>query len=212
MKRITELTKEEIRRDREQDGMTLYQLVAKYGISKSTVAGIIKGCDNTRVLKASPSRRVVEDVIPKDRPNLSKVNLGEAARQMICGRLMLNGVNVFKPIAEDTTIDLLVLRSDGSVLKCQCKYIFPEKNGRHIMSLCASRGNHARRVVKHRYKHEEVDVFTGFASENDGVYVIPNKDTNGVNSLGFWIMRKPHGTNGGGIDTAIYLNRFDLLK
>jgi hypothetical protein len=173
---------------------------------------IIQGCDSSRVVRASPTRTVVKDVSPKDRPQLSKVNLGEAARQMICGRLMLNGVNVFRPLAEDTTIDLLVLRKDGGVLKCQCKYIYPAKSGKHVMSLYASRGNHSRMVVKHRYQKEEVDVFIGYAGENDGVYIIPNADTKGVKTLGFWIMRKNQGTNGGGIDTAVYLNRFDLLK
>jgi len=91
MKRVTDEVRKQIRRDREQEGMTLYQLVDKYGRSKSTIAGIIKGCDTSNVKRAAPGRKVVSATEPMERPNLSKVDLGEAARQMICARLMFAG-------------------------------------------------------------------------------------------------------------------------
>jgi hypothetical protein len=39
-----------------------------------------------------------------------EANLGEAARQVIAGRMLLAGLDVFHPIGEDTPVDLLVLR------------------------------------------------------------------------------------------------------
>ena len=210
--RIPEAMRAQMRTDRES-GMTLTQLVGKYGRSKSTVSMTVRGCDTSKVVCAAPGKKVVSVVVSKERPNLSKVDIGEASRQMICARLMFNEVKVFRPMTKDTSTDLLVMKEDGTVLKCQCKYVYPSGNGRHIMNLFASRKNkQSNRVVKHRYSLQEVDFFLGYCADNDGVYVIPNSDTTGTSSLAFWVLRSSMGSNGKGIDTSQYLNRFDLLK
>lgn len=211
MKKISDDVRKNIREDREQEGLTLSQLVRKYEISKSSAFSIIQGCDDSKVRRASPSRRVVEVASFKERPKLSKVDIGKAARQMICARLMWNEIKVFRPMTEDTSTDLLVLRADGRVLKCQCKYVFPRQDGCHVMSLSTTRGN-STGTKKHRYSLEEVDFFLGYCQDNDGVFVIPNMDTNGVKQLVFWVSRQAQGNCGKGIGTGRYLNRFDLLK
>jgi hypothetical protein len=210
MKRIPEATRTQMRADRES-GMTLTELVKKYERSKSTVFLTVRGCDTSKV--AWTVRRKTEDVLPKLRPSLSKTDIGEAARQMICARLMLNGVTVFRPMTEDTPIDLLVMKNDGGVLRCQCKYIFPIGDGKHVMSLFAVRKNGPKdKAVKHRYSLEEVNFFLGYCFDNDGVYVIPNTETKGVNQLAFWVLRDSAGSCGHGLDTKRFLNAFDLLK
>jgi hypothetical protein len=214
MKRISEDIRRLIRLDRETLGLTIYQLSKKYGHSKSSVHTIIYGCDNSKVLHASPKRRVVEQVTPMLRPNLSKGDLGEAARQIICARLMLSGVKVFRPMSEDTPTDLLVLRKDGTVLKCQCKYIYPCSRGNHVMNLFSTRKSGPNsQAIRHRYTTDEVDYFLGYCGDNDGVYVISNRETNGVNQLAFWILREPHGSNGlVSLDMKKRLGMFEQLK
>src|SRR6185503_5013244 len=142
-------------------------------LTRSTAYKAIAGMDDSRVQKASPSRRVAP-IVRSSRPPLSKTNLGEAARQLIAARLMLAGLSVFQPLGEDTPVDLLVLRRDGVALKCQCKCMFLTRSDAHAMSLCAVRkwGPNAK-VVKHRYRSDEVDFFLGYAVENDAVYVLP---------------------------------------
>lgn len=134
--------------------------------------------------------------VQKDRPSLSKGNLGEAARQIICARLMMAGYSVFRPMFEDTPIDLLVMTKDGSFKRCQCKYIWPRKNGSHAMSLITVRKNGVGfRAVRHRYTTEEVDFFLGYCLVNDSIYVIPNRDLIGREQLTFWITRTPTKNN-----------------
>ena len=77
------------------------------------------GCLTRKINK----RKTVDPAIRGARPDLSKANLGAAAQQMICARMMMAGVQLFRPMIEDTPIDLLVLTSTGTALKCQCKYI-----------------------------------------------------------------------------------------
>lgn len=211
---INENIKVEIRKDREENGTTLYELVKKYKLSKSSVFEIIRGCDNSNVKKASKTRTVVRKVEAMERPSLSKTDLGEASRQMICARLMLNGVKVFRPMTEDTPIDLLVLKGDGTVVKGQCKYIFPTKRGCHQMPLCSVRKNGANsKAVKHIYTETEVDFFFGYCCDNDTVYVIPFSEAIGRSELHFWILRKCVGSNGKFVfDEQQWRNRFDLLK
>jgi hypothetical protein len=50
---------------------------------------MIRGCDTSKLVRAAPGRRIVYEVESKERPDLSKTDLGEASRQMICARLML---------------------------------------------------------------------------------------------------------------------------
>ena len=213
MKATPELV-EAIRKDREECGMTLYELVAKYGLAKSTVFLIIRNMNASKVRRAAPSRRVVLDVEPMKRPNLSKTDIGEASRQMICARLMLNEVKVFRPMTEDTPTDLLVLKRDGAVAKCQCKYAWPASQGNHVLNLFATRKNGPRSVaVEHRYTKDEVDFFLGYCLDNDMVYVIPFDACNGKRQLAMWILRDPTGNNGtASFDCKRYAGAYDLLK
>jgi hypothetical protein len=212
MKRLTSEQKTFIRQDRES-GMTLTQLMKKYGLAKTTVFYVIRGCDSSKVIRAAPKRRVVVSVQAKKRPELSRVDLGEAARQMICARLMLAGVMVFRPMTEDTSIDLLVLKNNEHIVKCQCKYIYPTKQGPHAISLFSRRGGSKQKVRKHRYPGGEIDVFLGYCWDNDAVYVIPNADTGNKLELHLWILRKPVGKNQwGNIDAEQYKNKFSLLR
>jgi hypothetical protein len=214
MNRISDDVREQIREDREQKGFTLSQLVDHYGGSKSTIALIIKGCDSSKVMRASSVRRVVVGVKAKARPDLSKTDLGEAARQMICARLMLNGVKVFRPMTEDTPTDLLVLKGDGTVAKCQCKYAFPVNSGCHVLPLCSVRKNgHNTKAVKHRYTQDEVDFFLGYCQDNDAVYVIPFQIAGSRLSLRLWVLRSRQGSNGDkGFNENEWRGRFELLK
>ena len=205
---------EAIRKDREQEGMTLYQLVTKHGLSKSTIHNIIKGMDASLVKRASPSRRVVQTVDHEVRPDLSKTDLGEASRQMICARLMLAGVKVFRPMTEDTPTDLLVLKSDGKVLQCQCKYIWPTRRGCHMMNLYAVRKNGPNsKAVLHPYTAQEVDVFLGYCLDNDSVYIIPHAACGGRKMLTLWINRPSAGSCGtDGLDCSVFAKAYDQLR
>jgi len=202
----------QIQKAREEGGLTLSQLESRFpGVSRSTIYKHIKGCDASKVQRASPTRRVVTNPSPVERPPLSKSNIGEAARQIISARLMLNGLDVYRPLSEDTPIDLLVL-VDGSALKCQCKYIYPTPNGSHTMLFRSVRKNGPnRQAVSHRYTHLEVDFFLGYCLDNDSVYVFPYEAAGGRLSTPLWILRKPCGTNGKSLNTEPYLNAFHLI-
>ena len=212
MKRIPEDVRLQMREDRES-GMTLGQLLAKYDWPKSTISLTVKGCDTSKVVHAAPGKRVVQRVVPKVRPSLSKTDLGEAARQMICARLMLSGVKVFRPMTEDTPIDLLVLSKDGKVLRCQCKYVYPDKRGAHVLT-CHSSGRGTERGIKsHVYGEDEVDFFLGYCSDDDAVYVVPRKVTSGKSSMSLWILRDScYANEMKGFDAKIYKNAFDLVR
>lgn len=212
-RRIPDEIRQQIQRAREREGLTLPALVTRFGHSKSTIYGIIKDCDSSRVQRAAPTRPVVPQVVPQKRPPLSKVDLGEAARQIIAARLMWAGVKVFRPMTEDTPIDLLVLAGNKAV-KCQCKYIYPEPRGNHAMNLTATRKNNpAKKTHTHRYTTDEVDFFLGYCLDNDTVYVIPNADTGGRKTLTFWVLREPRGRNHHvPLDTAPYAAAYQLLS
>jgi hypothetical protein len=213
-KKVTPELAAAIKVDRETNGSTLYDLASRYGLSKSTTFNIIRGCDASKVKRASPKRRVVQPITGVDRPLLSKTDLGEAARLLICARLMLNGVKVFRPLTEDTPTDLLVLKGDNSIARCQCKYIYPTAIGCHNMNLTSVRKSGPNTKAKtHRYTLAEVDFFLGYCLDNDSVYVIPNRDTNGVKCLAFWVLRDSVGRNGGNaLDTSKCRSAYGLLK
>src|SRR5262245_47194947 len=137
--KLTQDVLEAIRVDREDRGFTLTAIMERYALARSTAYQAIAGLDDSKVVRASPSRRVVQPIDRPPRPPLSKANLGEAARQIIAARMMLAGLYVFQPLGEDTPVDLLVLRRDGTALKCQCKCMFVDRNGAHVMNLCAVR-------------------------------------------------------------------------
>ena len=212
MSKITEEIKTVIRKDREAGGSTLYDLAKKYGFSKSSIFNIIKDCNDSNVTKSSPSRKVIETVTSVERPKLSKTDIGEASRQMIIARLMFNTVTVFKPMTEDTPTDLLILKKDGKILKCQCKYIYPAEKGNHILPLCSVRKNGpGDKAVKHIYTKDEVDYFLGYCLDNDSVYVIPLSSCNGRSCLSLWILREPSEERYKN-EVEQYRNNFEDLK
>lgn len=186
-----------IRVDREERGMTLTTIMARHGLSRGTAYKAIEDMDDSKVVRASPTRRVVPPFVRPPRPPLSKANLGETARQLIAARMMQAGLYVFQPLGEDTPVDLLVLRDDGVALKCQCKTMFVNANGAHVMPVCAVRkwGPNAK-VVKHRYTREEVDFFIGYAFDVDCAYVFPYEVTAHIKTMLYtWILRQPMGRN-----------------
>jgi hypothetical protein len=164
--KLTPEVLEAVRADREERGLTLTQIMKRHDLPRSTAYNAITGLDDSKVQRASPSRRVVAPLDVPSRPPLSKANLGEASRQLIAGRMLLAGLDVFQPLGEDTPIDLLVLRADGRALKCQCKTMFVDKTGVHVMPLCSVRkwGPKAK-AIQHRYTRDEVDFFVGYAVE-----------------------------------------------
>lgn len=210
--KISDTIRQAIRNDRELNGMTLYQLVEKYEFSKSSIFEIIKHCDDSKVKAASPSRRATIKLSPAmERPKLSKADLGEATRQMISARLMLHGFTVYKPMTEDTPIDLLLLGANERIIKCQCKYIWPSKKADcHVMACVSIRKNGANRTAyKHIYTKNEVDFFMGYCLDNDSVYIIPFSEIQNRTMIHFWVLREPCRTKD---TTAIFRNNFDLLN
>jgi hypothetical protein len=212
-KRLTEAVRESIRVDREENGLALGAIMQRYGLSRSTAYAAIAGLDDSKVVRASPAPRLAAIVRPP-RPPLSKANLGEAARQVMAARMMMAGLTVFAPIGEDTPVDLLVLRSDGAALKCQCKCMFVDANGAHIMPLCAIRkwGPNAK-AVPHRYRADEVDFFLGYAHETDSTFVLPYEAMRRYKTrVSMWLLRQPVGRNGTPpFDPRPYKDAFHLL-
>jgi hypothetical protein len=212
---LTPAVLEAIRVDREEHGFSLSTIMEKHGLRRTTAYRLIEGLDDSKVRRASPSRRVVEPVERPPRPPISKANLGEATRQIIAGRMLLAGLNVFQPIGEDTPVDLLVLRADGAALKCQCKTMFVAKSGVHVMPLQTIRkwGPNAK-AVAHRYTRDEVDFFLGYAVEVDTVFVFPFDDTARFRgTLTVWLLRQPSNNNQHErFDAAAYKDAFHLLS
>ena len=212
MKAIQAAVRLAVREAREKEGATFSDLLYRFKLSRSTIYAFIKDCDNSRVQDKPRSRRVAV-VIAKERPQLSKGDLGEAARQMIAARLMLAGIKIFRPLSEDTSTDLLVLSQTGTVHKCQCKYIYPTKNGQHHMSLYSSRNARSGKTTRHFYSSVEVDFFLGYCLDNDTVYVIPFDDAKGRSDLVFWVLRKPQGRNQRiRFDFATYAGAYHFLQ
>ena len=205
---------EEIRVDREQHGLTLTMIMEKHGLRRSTAYRAIAGLDSSNVQRAAPARPVASRIEVPPRPPISKANLGEAARQVIAGRMLLAGLDVFQPIGEDTPIDLLVLRADGVALKCKCKTMFVTESGVHKMPLVTVRkwGPNAK-AIPHRYTREEVDFFLGYAVEVDTVFVFPFDSTERFRtSLTTWLLREPANNNQyQRFDANPYKNAFHLL-
>jgi len=211
--KLTAAQREAIRIDREEHGHTLWRIMERHGLPRTTAYRAISGLDDSKVSRASPTRRVVNFERPPRAP-LSKANLGEASRQLIAARMLQAGLDVFMPIGEDTTVDLLVLRADGGALKCQCKTMFVEESGVHRMPLITVRkwGPNSK-AVAHRYSPDEVDFFLGYAIEVDAVFVFPYEDTaHFKRSLSVWLLRSPVGTNQHvRFDATPYRNAFHLL-
>lgn len=211
--KLTAQVLEAIRVDREERGYTLSRIMERHGLARTTAYSAIAGLDDSKVQRVSPTRRV-QPIERPPRPPLSKANLGEAARQVIAGRLMLAGLDVFMPLGEDTPVDLLVLRPDGVALKCQCKTLFIDKSGVHKMPLVSVRkwGPNTKASV-HRYTCDEVDFFLGYVVELDMVFVFPFDVTARFkNSLTIWLLRGPAGNNQHQrFDASPYQDAFHLL-
>jgi hypothetical protein len=206
---------EAIRVDREEHGFSLTMIMEKHGLRRSTAYSAIKDLDGSKVQRASPTRRVVQPLDVPPRPPISKANLGEATRQLIAGRMLAAGLGVFQPIGEDTPVDLLVLRSDGVALKCQCKTMFVDKKTDvHFMPLISVRkwGPNAK-AVPHRYTREEVDFFIGYAHEVDTMFVFPFEATAQFKArLSVWLLREPMNHNQHDrFDPSPFKNAFHLL-
>jgi len=186
----------------------------RHQLSRGTAYKAIADMDDSKVVRASPSRRVVAPVECPPRPPLSKANLGEAARQIIAARLMLAGLSVFRPLMEDTPVDLLVLRPDGVALKCQCKCMYTGRSGVHYMNLFTVRKwGPGAKAVRHVYTRDEVDFFLGYVTETDAVYVFPFDVTARFKSkLSTWLLREPTNHNGSQpFDASPFKSAFHLL-
>ncbi len=214
-KKLTPDVLESIRVDREVHGFSLSSIMERHQLSRGTAYKAIADMDDSKVARASPTRRVVAPVEGLPRPPLSKANLGEAARQIIAARLMLAGLSVFRPLTEDTPVDLLVLRRDGVALKCQCKCMYLGRSGVHVMNLFAVRKwGPGAQAIRHRYTRDEVDFFLGYAVETDAVYVFPFDVTQRFKSkLSTWLLREPTNNNGSQpFDASPFKSAFDLLS
>ncbi|MBV8762684.1 MAG: hypothetical protein JO257_35690 [Deltaproteobacteria bacterium] len=211
---LTPKVKEAIRVDREEHGFTLGQIMERHGLRRSTAYRSIEGLDASKVKRAAPSRRVVQPIEAPPRPPISKGNLGEAARQILAGRMLQHGLDVYQPIGEDTPVDLVVLRPDGAALKCQCKTMFLTKTGCHFMPLQTVRkwGPNAK-AVAHRYTPDEVDFFIGYAFEVAAAFVFPYAATAHLkHNVTAWLLRTPAGNNQHPrFDVTPYREAFHLL-
>lgn len=183
--KLTAELMELIRVDREEHGLTLGAIMDRHKLGRGTAYKAIAGLDHSKVRKASPS-----------------------------ARMMVSGLRVFRPLAADTSVDLLVLRSDGRALKCQCKCMYLARNGVHAMNLFTVRkwGPNAS-AVKHRYGEDEVDFFLGYAFETDSVYVFPFDATRQYKTtLYLWLLRQPTNHNGTErFNAEPYKNAFHLM-
>lgn len=212
MKKISEQIRYEIREKREKEGLSIDQIAKMYHIGRSSAWSIVKDCDHSNVKRASPTRRVVKDIKPSiKRPNISTTDFGEAARNIVVGKLMLKEISVFRPASEDTSVDLLVLKKDGTILKCQCKSMWVSKNGSHILKLTRRKKGTGDRNTRVKYSSEDVDFFLGYCLENDSVYVVPYLVTKDVKTvLSIWVLREPCNRSSG-FDYGKYKNNFELL-
>lgn len=215
MEKISEQIRYEIREKREKEGLSIDQIAEIYHIGRTSAWSIIKDCDHSNVKRASPTRKVVKEIKPSiKRPNLSTTNIGEAARNIIIGKMMLKELSVFRPTSEDTSIDLLVLKKNGTILKCQCKSMWIAKNGSHTLNLTKRERGTGRRESRVKYLASEVDFFLGYCLENDSVYVVPYSATKErKRTLAIWVLREPCNCNRLSVfDYKSYENNFELLK
>lgn len=206
---------------RVEERLSLPEIVSLTGVTKSTLSIWLRShplpkedlhlrrkanAVNTN-LKSNPHKSSLAKPL---RPLLSKSDLGEACRQLICAKLMLRGYQVFRPLNEDTPIDLLVMTSKGHFLKCQCKCIYRGLNQTyHTMRLVSVRKwGPSSKAVMRKYLPEEVDFFLGYCVDNDSVYIIPYADTAGRTKLTLRVNRVKFSE----LEQDKWLGNFDLLK
>ena len=215
-KKLTDDVLRSIRADREEEGLTITQIMEKYGLSKGSASKAIRGCRSDKVPPRKTGSRgpLVPEVEPNKRPHLSTTDMGEAVRRLAVGRLLLEGMSPFYPARESTPVDLLILREDGRVLKCQCKYIYPDRQGGHRFSFTHQCPGPRGKRVSTRYEEGEVDYFIGYCLDNDSFYIIPWSDTGGRKELRLWVLRAPFGGHGRAhvSDPEPYRDAFSLLR
>jgi hypothetical protein len=209
MRKILLETVNEMRSDR-SSGKTIEELISKYGCSRSTIFSYTKGFNNPSTIRRNKKR--VPTLPPTKRPELSKGDIGEAARQCIISKLMLNGVKIFKPLVEDTPIDLLLLKRNGSVVRCQCKYMYRDKRGYHVLNNHSNGKGEKRGKRSYVYSKLDIDFLLGYCSDNNVVYVVPIEAINGRSIIAVWISRAPmSNTNVDHFNGALYADAFDAL-
>ena len=71
--KLTPEVLESIRVDREEHGLTLTRIMERHGLGYGTAYRAIAGLDDSKVIKASPSRRVVAQVERPPRPDSSRI-------------------------------------------------------------------------------------------------------------------------------------------
>ena len=182
-------------------------------MSRSTLSIWLRGLP--RPPRKQKTKLLTPDVVRGiERPNLSKTDIGEAARQLIIARLMFANLSVFRPITEDTPVDLLVLTEAGKALKCQCKCMFQNKNGSHTLSLITARkSGPGKKVVVHKYTEKEVDFFIGYCIQTDSVYIFPFSTCAGKRVRTLWLCNSPRGKNDKDFfDSEPWRNAFHLLR
>jgi len=217
-KKLTAELKAAIQSDRENQGLTIYQIARKYGLSKSTAHFAVQGCSAEKVprrfgVPGACARYLAQPSPQQPRPNLSTTDLGESVRILAVGRMLLAGLSPFLPVRESTPIDILVLRTNGTMAKCQCRFMSPAKVGVHILSLRVLRNNGLGKRIASRYTREEVDFFLGYCADNDSFYVVPYVATKGRSELRIWVLRKPSGRNTQkSFEGTPYRNAFQIIQ
>lgn len=215
-RKLTDEVLADIKIDRETYGMSLSQICEKYNLGKSCAFSAIKDMDDSQVKISSPSRRIIAPLSLEERrssrPDISKGDLGEAARQAVIAQLMLRGFVIFQPISEDTPIDFLIYQKNR-ILKCQCKCMFLTENGSHHMNLSSIRPNKGLgKAVHHRYTKDEVDFFFGYVLDDSSIYVFPFDSLSGMKRVvSVWVNRQPLTKKEREVDPSKFRNAFDLL-
>lgn len=214
IRKLTDEVLADIKIDRETHGMSLSQICEKYNLGKSCAFSAIKGMDDSQVVRKAPARRSMKKLSKEDRqlnrPNISKTDLGEAARQAIIAQLMLKGFVVFQPISEDTPIDLIILLPDNRVLKCQCKCLFLTKHGAHHMGLTHTK--YKEKLYRCKYTKDDVDFFFGYALEDASIYVFPYESVSTLSGIDIWINRQPVFPKERIVDPSKFRNAYELLS
>jgi hypothetical protein len=213
-------TKLEVIRLRVEERLSFPEILSKFNIAKSTLSLWLKDYPLTekelRLRKHALRKGSLVDLGStvygswSTRPKLSKSDLGEACRQITAAKLMFKGFGVFRPLSEDTPIDLIVSTPSGRLLKCQCKCVYRlSGHAEHQMNLFSVRGSRSSKFVRHKYTAREIDVFIGYCLDNDGIYIIPYEETLGRGTLTIWVNSKTTGNTTP--SSQRWLNAYDLL-
>lgn len=201
---------------RTETGASFTEILRVTRVAKSTLSLWLKPfpAPAKNPLKTRDSRGPERAVFGPNRPHLSKADIGEAARQMIIARLLLAEIAVFKPVTEDTPVDLLVLTPSGRALKCQCKCLYVKKNGSHAFALVSIRKwGPGKKAVAHKYTAEEVDFFLGYSIQTDDIFVLPFSECRGRSALTLWLCNTPKSKNSHKhFDHTPWKNAFHLLR